>query len=97
MHNSSCDKFSPGSPRIDNRCKAVLDDIGVQMRSNPNATLLITGYDSAKGQQAKKLAAKSAENAKTYLVQTIKIEASRITVESASGTEHKVDFQLTIP
>ncbi len=69
----------------------------MQMRSNPQATLVVTGYDSAKGKQAKKLAAKSAENAKTYLVKTLGIDASRITVESASGTEHKVDYELTIP
>ncbi len=67
------------------------------MRSNPGATLVITGYDSAKGKQAKKLAAKSADNAKIYLVKTLNIDASRITVESATGTEHKVDYQLTIP
>ena len=69
----------------------------MQMRSNPGATLVVTGYDSAKGKQAKKLAATSAENAKTYLVTTHQIEASRITVASASGTEHKVDYELTIP
>ena len=74
-----------------------MDDIAVQMRSNPKATLAITGYDNAKGKKAMKLAAQRAENAKKYLETTHQIEASRITVTGASGTEHKVEYELTIP
>ena len=74
----------------------MLDDIAVQMRSNPKATLVITGYDTLKGKQEKKVAMQRAENAKKFLMKTHKIEDSRITVESASG-ENKIDYQLTIP
>ena len=92
-----CDKFQATSARIDNRCKAVLDDIAVQMRSNPKATLVITGFDNAKGKKAQKLAAQRAENAKKYLEKTHQVEASRMTLKTETGEQHKVEYELTIP
>jgi hypothetical protein len=97
VHQFSCDKFAAGSARIDNRCKAVLDDIALQMGTNPKATLKITGLDAGKGKQAEKRAALRAENAKTYLVKTRGVDATKITLSSSLGTESKVDYALTIP
>ena len=38
-----CSEFASGRDRIDNRCKAVLDDVALQLRQNPGATAAITG------------------------------------------------------
>ena len=38
----SCSEFPSGNTRIDNRCKAILDDVALQLRQNPRATAVIT-------------------------------------------------------
>lgn len=90
-----CDAFPARSARIDNRCKAVLDDVALQVRANPRASLRITGYGDPG--RTPNLAAQRAENARSYLMNTHQVEAGRATVESSVESGHKVEIELTIP
>ncbi len=38
-----------GNTRIDNRCKAILDDVALRLRQNPRATAVITGHSDSTG------------------------------------------------
>ena len=91
--NFACSEFRSGSLRIDNRCKAVLDDVALQLRQNPRATARITGHsDSAGSQQINdRLASERADNGRAYLVETHGLEASRINTASGGTTQPVAD------
>jgi outer membrane protein OmpA-like peptidoglycan-associated protein len=95
----SCTEFAARSARIDNRCKAVLDDVAVQLRSNSSATVRITGYgdDARDPARARTLANQRAQNASAYLTRTHGIDASRIMAGAGSGQSRTVDLELTVP
>ncbi len=88
-----CAEFDSGGSRIDNRCKAVLDDVALQMRQNPNATAMIVGHSDSRGSDDAnaEAAMERAENARTYLADTHGIDASRISVEGRGATEPMSD------
>ena len=49
-----CSYGKPGSSRVDNVCKRVLDDVALRLKNDPNAKLVITGYaDSHEPRAAK--------------------------------------------
>ena len=85
----ACSEFNTGSARIDNRCKAVLDDVALQLRQNSGATAAITGHSDAAGSAVRnqEMSEQRAENARMYLVQTHGIDGSRITTNGAGGTQ----------
>lgn len=105
--------FEPGSARLTNIAKAILDDVALRMKQEPNATALVIGYTDNKeatGANAD-LDRRRAEAVRDYLVSRHGIDASRITVE-ARGTQdaigdnttaegrlknRRVVIQLTIP
>lgn len=91
--NFVCSEFDSGSARIDNRCKAVLDDIALQLRDNPEATAAITGHSDNVGSadRNREIAQERADNARQYLVETHGIDAARITTESAGGDQPVAD------
>lgn len=93
MLNFECTEFRSGSSRIDNRCKAVLDDVALQLRQNPGATAVITGHSDSSGSadRNRELAGERAENARTYLVETHGIDASRLEVRNAGFDEPRAD------
>lgn len=72
--------FKAGSARVDNECKRFLQDAAQRLQQDPRATLVIDGH-SDKG-EPKKIAQKRAENAKTFMVKEMKIDANRIVVRS---------------
>jgi outer membrane protein OmpA-like peptidoglycan-associated protein len=82
--------------RVNNECKAILDDAALRLQQQADATLVVTGNESQKeADKAKKLAGKKktpadlgaqrAENVKDYLVTDKGIAAGRIEVRSATG------------
>ncbi len=81
-------EFPSGNARIDNRMKAVLDDIALQLRQNSGAVAVITGYSDSRGsvEANDKYALERADNAKAYLVDTHGIDPSRISAESGGST-----------
>jgi outer membrane protein OmpA-like peptidoglycan-associated protein len=84
-----CAEFRSGSSRIDNRCKAVLDDVALQMRQNPGATAMIVGHSDSRGSDSAndEAATERAENAKAYLMDTHGIDSSRISVDGHGFSE----------
>jgi len=78
--------------RVDNKCKAVLDDVALRLQRDADAKAVIVGNAGAK--EAKTMAAQRATNAKTYLVKEKGIDASRIEVRTGMSGEKKADFYL---
>ncbi len=88
-----CAEFGSGSARIDNRCKAVLDDVALQMRQNPGATAVITGHSDSAGSDSANMTASEerATNAMTYLVETHGIDAGRISTSGVGSSQAMAD------
>ncbi len=80
--------FEPGSARLTNIAKAILDDVALRMKQEPRATATVIGYTDSReatGPNAD-LDRRRAEAVRDYLVSRHGIDASRITVE-ARGTD----------
>ena len=75
-----CFDFPRNNARINNPCKAVLDDAALQTRGDPRMTLVIDGH-SDPGERAG-IAVRRAENARGYLVNERGVDANRIIVRS---------------
>jgi hypothetical protein len=78
--------------RVDNKCKAVLDDVALRLQRDADSKAVIVGYSGAK--EGKGVAAQRATNAKTYLVKEKGIDASRIELRTGMGDEKKADFYI---
>jgi outer membrane protein OmpA-like peptidoglycan-associated protein len=81
--------FEPGSARLTNIAKAILDDVALRMKQEPTATALVIGYTDDRentGANAD-LDRRRAEAVRDYLVSRHGIDASRITVEGRNGRE----------
>jgi hypothetical protein len=76
--------------RVDNTCKAVLDDVAQRLQHDPDAKLVIVG-NAEPGEKRKNLAAERAVNSKAYLSggeAKQGIDASRIEVRTGpAGTK----------
>ncbi|MGD8329613.1 MAG: OmpA family protein [Acidobacteriota bacterium] len=85
----SCSEFPSGNTRIDNRCKAILDDVALQMRQNPRATAVITGHSDSAGSDEvnNRMSMERADNAEAYLVETHGIGGDRIDTASAGSSQ----------
>jgi outer membrane protein OmpA-like peptidoglycan-associated protein len=81
--------FEPGSARLTNIAKAILDDVALRMKQEPTSTAIVIGYTDNKeatGPNAD-LDRRRAEAVRDYLVSRHGIDASRITVEGRDGRE----------
>jgi len=76
--------------RVDNKCKAILDDVALQLQQNPDARAVVIGQ-SAPG-EAGGLAAQRAANAKTYLTRDKGIDGSRVEVRTGTEGGRKADI-----
>jgi len=74
----------PGSARVDNVCKRILDDVALRLKNDPKATVVIVGYADPKEPKADKLAGQRAENAAKYLADN-GVDRSRANTRAASG------------
>ncbi len=68
--------FKPNSAYVNNRSKAVLDDVALKLQQDPNSTALLSG--SSEEKEPSRLAGQRAENAKTYLTKSKGIDAARV-------------------
>ncbi len=83
--------------RVDNECKAALDDISLRLEREPNSKMIVVGYAQAEEKgDVEKLAAMRAFNAKSYLTQgegKQQIDPSRIEVRrGAAPGDKKADL-----
>lgn len=80
----TCPEFPLGVTEVDNRCKALLDDVALRLRQDPRATAELVGHSDSSGSDETNAATSQAraDSARDYLVETHGIDASRI---STSG------------
>jgi len=81
--------FEPGSARLTNIAKAILDDVALRMKQEPASTAIVIGYtDDREDTGANKdLDRRRAEAVRDYLVTRHGIDPSRITVEGRDARE----------
>lgn len=81
--------FEPGSARLTNIAKAILDEVALRMKQEPSATALVIGYtdDRENTGPNRDLDRRRAEAVRDYLVSRHGIDPSRITVEGRGTTE----------
>jgi outer membrane protein OmpA-like peptidoglycan-associated protein len=78
--------FKPSSAYVDNRSKAILDDVALKMQQDPTSTAVIVGSSDEK--ESAKLATQRADNAKTYLTASKGIDAQRIQTQAGKTPGH---------
>jgi outer membrane protein OmpA-like peptidoglycan-associated protein len=85
--------FEPGSARLTNIAKAILDDVALRMKQEPASTALVIGYtDDRESTGANQdLDRRRAEAVRDYLVSRHGIDPSRITVEGRGSREPIAD------
>ena len=83
-----CSYGKPGSSRVDNVCKRVLDDVALRLKNDPNAKLVITGYADRHEPKAAKLADTRADLPRKYLGEK-GIDASRVTTRTGTASTEK--------
>jgi outer membrane protein OmpA-like peptidoglycan-associated protein len=83
-------KFKAGSPRVDNVCKAVLDDVALRLQNEPGSRAALIGSHTAKEARTKALQSlnvQRASNVKAYLVREKGINTGRIDVRTIGDSE----------
>jgi hypothetical protein len=92
---SECDFPNKVKPwRVDNTCKAILDDVAARLQHDPDAKLVIVG-NAEPGEKRKNLAGERAVNSKAYLSggeAKQAIDASRIEVRTGSGGTRTAEY-----
>jgi len=86
--------FKPNSGYVDNRSKAVLDDVALKLQQDPNLTAVLSG--SADPGEPRSMALQRAQNAMTYLTKSKGIDPQRIQVKAGTEPGRKVDV-WTLP
>lgn len=88
--------FEPGSARLTNIAKAILDEVALRMKQEPSSTALVIGYtdDRENTGPNRDLDRRRAEAVRDYLVTRHGIDPSRITVEGR-GTSDPVGDNTT--
>jgi hypothetical protein len=80
--------------RVDNEGKACLDEVALDLQSNPDAKLAVVGNAASGEKNGQALAAERAVNTKAYLVGEKGIDSSRITVYAGSQDGKVVSITL---
>jgi outer membrane protein OmpA-like peptidoglycan-associated protein len=83
--------FGPGSARLDNIAKAILDNIATSLQQFPDQSIILRGYSDNVGTEEanRRISQKRAEAVRDYLVRRHGIDPGRITIE-AHGSENPV-------
>jgi outer membrane protein OmpA-like peptidoglycan-associated protein len=87
-------EFKPGSAYVDNRSKAILDDVALKLQQDPGSTAVLSG--SADEKEPPRMASQRAENAKTYLSKSKGIDAQRLQTKTSTEPGRKVEI-WTVP
>ena len=77
--------FARNSARVDNVCKAKLDNIVLRLQSEPTATLAIVGYAESNETNPGQLSQNRANNTRTYFTQDRGMPAGRFDVRTGTG------------
>ena len=71
-------QFKSSGAYVNNRAKAILDGVALQLQQQADATAVVIGYADPNERGSQTLAMRRATNIKTYLVQSKGIDAGRI-------------------
>ena len=82
--------FKPNSSYVDNRSKAILDDVALKLQQDPNSTAVLTG--GAQDPEPTRLANQRATNAMTYLTKSKGIDGQRLQVKTGNSSGRLVDI-----
>lgn len=90
--------FKPKIVRVDNACKAILDDVALRLQSDSDATSVVIGYhtdgEAPRRYTGPSYAAQRASNVKLYLVNEKGIADGRVQVRAASEPGYKIEVYL---
>jgi hypothetical protein len=86
--------YKTGSAYVDNRSKAVLDDVALKMQQDPNLNAVLAGQ--AEPGEGGTMALRRAQNAMTYLTKSKGIDPQRIQVKASTEPGQKVEV-WTLP
>ncbi|HWF04268.1 MAG TPA: hypothetical protein VHA06_11300 [Candidatus Angelobacter sp.] len=87
-------EFKPTSGYVDNRSKAVLDDVALKMQQDPNLNAVLAG--SSDPGEPHNMALLRAQNSMAYLTKSKGIDASRIQTKATSEPGRRVEV-WTLP
>jgi outer membrane protein OmpA-like peptidoglycan-associated protein len=87
-------EFKPNSVYVDNRSKAILDDVALKLQQDPTSTAVLFGANDDK--EPTRLATQRAENSKTYLTKSKGIDPQRVETKPGSQPGRTVDV-WTVP
>jgi len=74
--------FRSGSAYVDNRAKAVLDDVALKLQNEPGSTVVISGSAGPRERGASRLPMLRASNARNYLVKSKGVDPNRVKVQT---------------
>jgi outer membrane protein OmpA-like peptidoglycan-associated protein len=86
--------FKPNSAYVNNRSKAILDDVALKLQQDPTSTAVLYGANDDK--EPARLATQRAENTKTYLTKSKGIDPQRIQTKPGSQPGRTVEI-WTVP
>jgi outer membrane protein OmpA-like peptidoglycan-associated protein len=81
--------YNPNSGYVDNRSKAVLDDVALKLQQDPNLTAVLSG--SADAGEPHSMGLQRAQNAMAYLTKFKGIDPQRIQVKAGTDAGRKVE------
>jgi outer membrane protein OmpA-like peptidoglycan-associated protein len=84
--------FKTNSAYVDNRAKAMLDQVALRLNQDNTAKAVVIGFADPK--ESKTLAQRRAANVKTYLVKNKGIDAGRIETRVGTGTGQKAEIWI---
>jgi hypothetical protein len=94
---SQCDFPNEKKPwRVDNTCKAILDDVAKNLQQNPDSKLVVVG-NADPAERRKNLAGERAADSKFYLTEgeaQQHIDPSRIDVRTGSGGSKTAEYWI---
>lgn len=81
--------FAADSARVDNRCKATLDEVALRMKDEAERIAIVIGYTDSTGSDAanERMSLRRAEAVKAYLVTRHGIDETRITTEGRGAAD----------
>jgi outer membrane protein OmpA-like peptidoglycan-associated protein len=83
-------EFKPNSAYVDNRSKAILDDVALKMQQDPGSSVVLTG--AAEEKEPARLANQRAQNAMDYLTKSKGIDGQRIQTKVGGEAARKVEI-----
>jgi outer membrane protein OmpA-like peptidoglycan-associated protein len=86
--------YKPNSGYVDNRSKAVLDDVALKLQQDPNLNVVLSG--SADAGEPRSMGLQRAQNAMAYLTKAKGIDQQRIQTKAATEPGRKVEV-WTLP